>query len=686
MSLNVLKPKVDKSAKLSVSAKPPGSDAKPTKSKHTHTAAKPEVRDSPQSPTVPSAGPAPTKEETKTVSGAAKDMSTGVATPAQPLVPHAKKLQGWEWYRSIGSPRFVLSPMVGQSELAFRMLCRRHGAQLAYTPMFIASQFVASPAYRKAVWQTCPEDRPLIVQFCSNDPDTFVEAAKMVQDDCDAVDLNLGCPQDVAKRGGYGAFLMERQSLIERMVRKAAQELKVPVTVKVRVFDDFPSTARYCLMLQEAGASMITIHARMRHHREEVLADWNLVTRLRELMRIPVILNGDLWHPEDIASCMATTKVDGYMSAQGILHNPAIFEPFVPKTESKEDKAAESAKGSQTWIPPQPPSNENNKSPPSSAFLIPEDGGKCQAERELGIDCSPPIFVPVKPGQRMRLRRQGSPYIAYNFDMTEYVHPLLKAEAAKAEAAKKAIQAAGLTLTDKLAAALGPELGKKNNSVAPGTESLNPLQVVKDPQMKAFVERFTQKGYTFTPEEAVQRFELAREYLECVQQWPPYHPSMVRRHLFFILFDAFQANLDQFDILCKASTPADFSPIVQKLHYRAIHSINHREAPDSEAALNRPRRRDGTIAPPPWPVGGGGMNVSGGGGGGGHGESAKAVTVLSRKHEKQLKETNPSMLVGLKRENPAASGSQQGSTKKVQKQPAVKGKAALKNIDLSRFD
>jgi Dihydrouridine synthase (Dus) len=107
--------------------------------------------------------------------------------------------------------KYIVAPMVGASELPFRLLCRKYGAQLAYTPMMLADQFAKSEAYRTQEFQTTPFDRPLVCHFAANSPADFAAAARLAEPHCDAIDLNLGCPQRTAYVGHFGSYLLDPQ-------------------------------------------------------------------------------------------------------------------------------------------------------------------------------------------------------------------------------------------------------------------------------------------------------------------------------------------------------------------------------------------------------------------------------------------------------------------------------------------
>mmetsp|Transcript_8429 Transcript_8429/g.11786 ORF Transcript_8429/g.11786 Transcript_8429/m.11786 type:complete len:454 (-) Transcript_8429:135-1496(-) len=250
---------------------------------------------------------------------------------AQPM-KRKNKSSAYEFYNSLGCPKYVVAPMVSQSELAFRMLCRRYGADLCYTPMIHSRMCMDTEGFIDKTFGTCEGDRPLIAQFCANKPELFLGAARQVEGRCDGVDLNLGCPQGIAKRGHYGAFLLEDTRLIREMILTAHLHLNTPVTAKIRILPKEKDTLALARLIQDSGAQILTVHGRTRDNMQHEIGacNFDIIRKVKQELKIPVFSNGGIELFEDVEKCLKQTEADGVMVSEAILENPMIFSGKTP--------------------------------------------------------------------------------------------------------------------------------------------------------------------------------------------------------------------------------------------------------------------------------------------------------------------------------------------------------------------
>ena len=254
--------------------------------------------------------------------------------------------KGYRLFEKLGRPRFVSAPMVDQSDLAFRLMVKQNGGDLAYTQMLHARNFCRDKTYQRDCidWHdyTCKPygsfvekesaesvDRNLIVQLAGDDPDILTRAGKLVQGDknVEAVDLNLGCPQKIAKRGNYGAYLLQDTETVVKLLQTMVNTLDIPVTAKIRRLSTDEETVDLCQRMEKIGVSMITVHGRTVEQSKLFTGpcDWGVIKQVKEAVSIPVIANGGVQCRQDALDCLDFTGADAVMSSEGLLENPKMF-------------------------------------------------------------------------------------------------------------------------------------------------------------------------------------------------------------------------------------------------------------------------------------------------------------------------------------------------------------------------
>lgn len=231
----------------------------------------------------------------------------------------------------LGEKPVLLAPMEDVTDPAFRLMCKKFGADMVYTEFVSADALIRSVSKTLLKLNISDEERPVAIQIYGKDTETMVEAARIVeQAKPDILDLNFGCPVKRVAGKGAGSGLLQNIPKMLEITRAVVNAVRIPVTVKTRLGWDAEHKIIVPLaeQLQDCGIEALTIHGRTRAQMYTGEADWTLIGEVKNnpRMRIPIIGNGDVTTPQRAQECFNRYGVDAIMVGRASFGRPWIFK------------------------------------------------------------------------------------------------------------------------------------------------------------------------------------------------------------------------------------------------------------------------------------------------------------------------------------------------------------------------
>ena len=222
----------------------------------------------------------------------------------------------------------ILSPMAGITDVIFRKLAKKYGAGLTYTEFVSSAGIVRKNDTALKMIETDLEEHPVGIQLYGNDINEVIEAAKLVENDFDIIDVNCGCPAWKVIKTGAGSAMLNDKNKIGKFINKLASSIKKPVTLKIRtgINNKKINAVEIAKEAENSGAAAIAVHGRTQQQGYSGKANWEIISKVKEAVNIPVIGNGDVFSPEIFKEKMEESNVDYIMIARGAIGNPFIFK------------------------------------------------------------------------------------------------------------------------------------------------------------------------------------------------------------------------------------------------------------------------------------------------------------------------------------------------------------------------
>lgn len=232
----------------------------------------------------------------------------------------------------------VLAPMAGYSNTSFRKIIKEMGAGLIYAEMVSDKALTYQNKKTLNLLKMSDQERPIAQQIFGSDVNTFVTAAKIIENTMhpDIIDINMGCPvPKVAISAQAGSALLKNKEKVKAIVSAVVKAVSIPVTVKIRLGWDEKTIncVEIAKSIEEAGASAITLHARTRSDGYSNVARWEYIKKVKEAVNIPVIGNGDILSAFDAKKMLEETGCDAVMIGRGVLGNPWLIKECVEYLE-----------------------------------------------------------------------------------------------------------------------------------------------------------------------------------------------------------------------------------------------------------------------------------------------------------------------------------------------------------------